>query len=157
MKVMKRTVIILGAIALISTGLRAQELRNTDRIESEKIAFFTRHLNLTPDEAKDFWPVYNEFTQKRAELNKEKSEVIRQLNQSLKTMSEKELEEGGDKIVDLTFKEAELAKDYHKEFKKVLPPAKVVRLYQVEKQFRQILLEQLRNRRSEVPAQRRRQ
>ena len=155
MKVMKKTLILLGVITLVSAGLRAQELRSADRIESEKIAFFTRHLNLTPDEAKDFWPVYNELTQKRGELNKEKNEVLRSLNQNFKTMDDKEIEEGGDKLIELTLQEAELAKKYHQEFKKVLPPVKVIKLYQVEKQFRGILLEQLRNRRSELPAQRR--
>lgn len=32
-----------------------------DRVESIKVAYITKELNLTPDEAKNFWPVYNNY------------------------------------------------------------------------------------------------
>jgi hypothetical protein len=32
-----------------------------ERIESQRIAFITQQLRLTPDEAAKFWPVYNEY------------------------------------------------------------------------------------------------
>jgi hypothetical protein len=31
------------------------------RIESQRIAFITQRVHLTPDEATKFWPVYNEY------------------------------------------------------------------------------------------------
>ena len=148
---MKRIKLIITLILLTGTILVAQDqkrLQQTQRIESEKIAFFTNKLNLSPEEARNFWPVYNEFSNLRSEVNKEKNEVLRNLNQNYLTLSDKDLEEGGDKVVSLTLKEAELTKEYHEQFKKVLPAGKVVRLYQVENQFRRILLEQLQNRRS---------
>ena len=131
---MKRIYLIFTLILLTGTILVAQDqqrLQQTQRIESEKIAFFTNKLNLSPEEARNFWPVYNEYNKLKAELNKEKNEVLRNLSQNYKTLSDKELEEGGDKVVSLTLKEADLSKEYHEQFKKVLPAGKVVRLYQV--------------------------
>jgi hypothetical protein len=32
-----------------------------EKVESMRIAFITHRLNLTPDEAKAFWPVYNSY------------------------------------------------------------------------------------------------
>lgn len=148
---MKRIYFIFSLILITGTILVAQDqkkLQQAQKIESEKIAFFTSKLNLSPEEARNFWPVYNEYTRQRSEINKDKNEVLRSINQNFKTLSDKELEDGGDKVVSLTLKEAELTKEYHEKFKKVLPAGKVVRLYQVENQFRRILLEQLQNRRS---------
>jgi len=34
-----------------------------ERIEVLKMAYITKELNLTPDEAQKFWPVYNNYTQ----------------------------------------------------------------------------------------------
>ena len=41
-----------------------------EKMEAQKIAFITKQLELTPDEAKVFWPVYNEYDAKRLELRK---------------------------------------------------------------------------------------
>ncbi|MGI8950464.1 MAG: hypothetical protein ACR2FN_02655 [Chitinophagaceae bacterium] len=40
----------------------AQSDPETDRIEAIKMAFVTKELNLNPQEAEKFWPVYNSYT-----------------------------------------------------------------------------------------------
>ncbi len=37
-----------------------EEIR-AEKIQSLKIAFITQKLQLTPDEAQKFWPVYNQY------------------------------------------------------------------------------------------------
>ena len=34
---------------------------NTDRIDMIKMAYMSQELNLTPQEAQNFWPVYNNY------------------------------------------------------------------------------------------------
>jgi len=116
---MKRISLILMLFAAVSLVGMSQNPQRGQRLESEKIAFYTSKLNLSPEEAQNFWPVYNLYTQKRGMLNKQKNEVLKSIN---KDLSDKELEEAGDKIIAFGIKEAELAKDYHTEFKKILPP-----------------------------------
>src|SRR5665647_2408453 len=41
------------------------------RIDAQKVAFFTDQLQLTPDEARIFWPIYNQYNTQKEELNQD--------------------------------------------------------------------------------------
>jgi len=121
---------------------------NLERLNAYKIAFFTRKLNLSSQEAEKFWPVYNEFQEKRNEIQLERISLNRDFNQNSFDMNEKELTEAGDKLISLQVDEVNLAVEFHDRFKKILPPLKVLRLYQAENQYRMQLLNELQNKRS---------
>ncbi|MCX6261478.1 MAG: hypothetical protein NTY95_11740 [Bacteroidia bacterium] len=70
----------------------------------------------------------------------------RLVNQNELNMSEREMTEAGDKFVDLEVREAALAQEFHTRIKTILSPVKILRLYQAENQFRQQLLNELRDR-----------
>lgn len=119
-----------------------------ERIESAKIGFITRELRLTPEEAKAFWPIYNAM---EADLKKANRDPLRE---GLKTVRG----EGGiDNLTDAQAREllAELDKvgaereavrrTYQKEFLKVLPPQKVLKLHVAERKFRQEVMERLKD------------
>jgi hypothetical protein len=44
-------------------GHRGNDPERREQIESMKIAFLTKRLDLTPEEAKKFWPVYNQYSE----------------------------------------------------------------------------------------------
>ena len=123
-----------------------------ERLNAYKIGFFTKRLNLTSKEAVDFWPVYNEFQGKKNEIQREKILLNRNTLQNAANMSDKEFSEAGDKLISLQIDEANLALEYHKKFKEILPPVKVLKLYQAENQYRIQLLNELKDRK---PGQRR--
>jgi len=56
---MKKYIYLVAIIATISLNAMAQK---GERLEAMKIGFITERLNLSSDEAKVFWPVYNKFT-----------------------------------------------------------------------------------------------
>jgi hypothetical protein len=141
---MKKYYLILLFIFCISSLYSQRNRREV--IEAQKVAFFTRSLELSPEEARIFWPVYDEFTAKRDKIVTQKNSLTQDAGNKLERMTEKELEELGDKLVELDLMEAQLKMEYHKEFKKVLPPSKVVRLYYTENRFKNYLLNQLRSR-----------
>jgi len=116
-----------------------------ERLYSYRVAFLTKRLNLTPDEAQRFWPVYNELQRKKNEIQKERTSILRKVAQNELNMSEKEFTEAGDRLVSLELQDANLTAEYHKKFREILSPVKVVRLYQAENQYRMILLNELRN------------
>ena len=61
MKSLKIFAAALAAFALLSiTNVDAQSKKEgwQDKVKSEKIGFITVELNLTPEEAQVFWPVY---------------------------------------------------------------------------------------------------
>jgi hypothetical protein len=142
---MKRAVLILIVLAAFPLIQADAQNPNLEKLNAYKIAFFTRRMNLTSQEAEKFWPVYNEFQDKRNVIQTERQTLNRNINQNELNMTEKELIEAGDKHVALQVQEASLAQEYHKKFKEILAPAKVIRLYQAENQYRLLLLNELKD------------
>jgi hypothetical protein len=105
-----------------------------EKINAARAAYITQRLNLTTDEAEKFWPLYNEFTQKRQVLRK-------QYRQAKKSGQDEKT------LLDLDFKikqqELDLEKDYSDEFLKVISPQKLVLLHQAEDDFRKLLIRQI--------------
>ena len=89
---MKKILIVLLTLTavMMPRELKSQG-QDLERIQSYKIALFTRRLNLTPAEAEKFWPVYNEFDGRRTRLQQQRAETIRMVNQNEKRMSDADL------------------------------------------------------------------
>lgn len=122
-----------------------------DRIQSHKIAFLTDRLDLTPEEATRFWPVYNEFSKKKQKIQKDIREIIKAIHMPEGQLSSEKMEALGDRLIKIKVSEASLAEQYHKRFKTVLPPEKIIRLYAAEEQFKKHLLKMVRNQKHNSP------
>jgi hypothetical protein len=72
--------------------------------------------------------------------------IIRRFNQSAGTLSDSQLSEMGDKLAATIVQESALAVTFHNKLKEVLPPAKVIRFYQAENQYKVQLLNELQGR-----------
>jgi hypothetical protein len=59
-----------------------------DKFKAKKIAYITDAINLTPAEAEKFWPVYNEFEQKRFSLMEEHHALENKLREKIDEMSD---------------------------------------------------------------------
>lgn len=110
-----------------------------EQIEAIKVAFITNKLDLTSDEAQQFWPVYNNYQKELMELIKKRRED-----------RQKENIDPDERInTDLAYesKMLDLKKKYKKLFLKTIPPEKLIKLYQAEREFREHLIKQLNHRR----------
>ena len=116
-----------------------------DDIESMKIAYITKKLDLTPEEAQQFWPVYNQYSDKLNELRKKRREAHKNAKANFEGMTDKDVEAAVDNEMVLRQKELDIQKDYHVKFKAVLPVKKVARLYITEEQFKRVLLDKLKD------------
>ena len=104
---------------------------------SEKIAFLTNEMGITPEESQTFWPVYNQ-------LNKEKDESMRKVFESYRRLSEaveagktgKEVEKLLDAYLDAQKSSRDIENDMAEKLMKVLPVEKVAKLYLAEERFR---------------------
>ncbi len=145
---MKKALIVLIAVTAFALPreLKSQG-QDFERIQSYKIALFTRRLNLTPAEAEKFWPVYNEYDHRRTRLQQQRAETIRMVNQNEGRMSDGELLKAADRLIAMQVDEASLTEALHKKLKEILPPAKVIRVYQAENMLRNQLLNELRDQR----------
>lgn len=106
-----------------------QEGGKGDKIESLRIAFISQHLNLTPEEAQKFWPVYNAY---RADMET--------LRKNFK-MGPEGPQPTADQSLDFDQKKLDLKKKYKVQFEAAIGKQKVDQLYNLEREFYQKLKE----------------
>ncbi len=147
---MKHLLITFGLLLGICFSLTAQDDigENKERVEALRIAFLTKRLSLTADEAQKFWPVYNQYNAELEAIRKESQLMRKAMKEGMETMTDKEVEKVADEFLAQRRKEVDILDKYHIQFKKVLPIRKVAVLYKSDKDFKRHLLEEMRNRQS---------
>jgi len=143
----------LSLLILTSTDVIAQYrgdyARNQpdrrQKIETYKIGFITEKLNLTPQEAQKFWPVYNEYQAKKQDIQKSMAGKYKDYRFS-KEATEKQATELIDSSLNEMQANLNLTRDYYEKLKAILPPQKIVLLFNAERQFRRELLQRLADR-----------
>jgi hypothetical protein len=114
-----------------------------ENLKSRKVSYFSNRIGFTTREAERFWPVYNEYSEKLDILKLEQRKLLSQFP-NCEMMTEKEIKALLDAYVNSYAQESTLLQEYHKKFSAILPPSKVVRLYQAEDEFRKWLIDLLR-------------
>jgi hypothetical protein len=125
----------------------ATQSKRQDKVEAFKVGFITERLNLTPEEAKIFWPVYNKYQDELEGLRKSRRENLINAKQNFDEMGDKDVEKAVDAELGYRQNELDLLKKYHPQFKQVLPIKKVAKLYRAEEDFKRKLLEMIQERR----------
>lgn len=131
-----------SATAWAQQGSSGMSKRTIEKIEAYRVAFITERLDLNSQEAQQFWPLYNEYTDKRRLLSKRAKLPV---DNRLREMSEDELT----KIMTERLRAHEamlnLDKTYIVKLREVIPLRKVVLLERAEKDFKAALLRRMRD------------
>ena len=122
-----------------------------EKYRAEKVRFLTENLNLTPSEAQKFWPVYNQMEKERWEAQKLRRETENKVRDAEAALSDKEIIKLTREFSGSMKKEGELLVKYNEDLLKVLPPKKVLRLYQAENEFRMHMIKKYRDRGRDKP------
>lgn len=138
---------IVFLVAISATAVKAQGQDNLDKLTAYKIAFFTQRLNLSSAEAEKFWPLYNDFSARKSKIQLDRVSLMRYAAQNESNMSDQELASTANKLAGSFVEEANLVVSFNADVQKILPPAKVIRLFQAENQYKQQLLRELNQRR----------
>ena len=133
--------VLTFGILLTSSG---QDVSKKEQINAMKIAFITKKIGLTPGEAEKFWPVYNEYDQKKEEIHSSKRSIGWYYVQNQTKLSDQEAADLLEKYVTAQEEEGKLYREYSDKFKKILPPRKVLELFIAEYQFKSHLLKELK-------------
>ncbi|MDD4189727.1 MAG: hypothetical protein PHI28_00210 [Mangrovibacterium sp.] len=120
------------------------KFENFEKYKALKVSFMTGKLELTPQEAEQFWPIYNEFEKKRFEFHHARRDMEQRIKENGADYSEDEFRKISNEMVDQYRKEYELMKEYNEKFLKVLPAKKVVLISQVENDFRFKMIREFR-------------
>ena len=124
-------------------GRRAQRL---GQLENAKIAFITNRVSLTQDQAQKFWPLYNEFSDRRRELNRSGRLLRREITEG---MTDQQLRDNFTQSFNTRQQELNLEKEYFDKFQKVISLRQVAQLFQAERDFTKEIIKRVAN----VPGQ----
>jgi len=146
MRTLMTTLGCLCCLLLFSTQSMGQDRRGMnkddiaqakEKLEAQKVAFITTQLDMTTEEAQDFWPIYNEFQENMKSLRKSRKEAYDQ-------------EEDPNKQLDQFFEMEESMLDLKKEFagkvRSSIGAEKALQLLHLEKRFAKNVLEKYKNR-----------
>ncbi len=122
----------------------AQGGRVMEKIETQRIAFITNYLHLTPDESKNFWPVYGQYTENMKHIKKDAIPT-----KPLEDMNDQEADKAISTMFEKENKLLDLKKDCLLKLRKVLPSRKIALLYKAEIEFKGELLNAIKERRQE--------
>ena len=136
------------ALQIMSPGLnlsaQTKPAERQDNLQQQKIKFFTENLQLTQTESTHFWPVYNDYQNRRDKVTRDRNTMMLYFEANKNNMTEKEADELIIRYLAFQQEETRLLEFYTKKFGEFLPAKKVMRIYIVELDFKKWLLENLR-------------
>jgi Spy/CpxP family protein refolding chaperone len=153
---MKNLYLIIVSLFLLSTTtygqrgpLRERFQEKKEQIKALKVAFITTELNLSPDEAARFWPIFNAFEEKQQEIKRQKLRSIldRTEGNSIDKLSEKDAASLLSQMENTEEELHQLKKKFVTNLKGVIPSVKILKLKKAEEEFNRKLLQQYREKR----------
>ena len=139
----KLTTIFIAILTMVLTGFTADAQPNPNRndwkekMQSGKIAFLTMEIGLTPEEAQNFWPIYNSVNE---ELDKATYNTVVSYMELEKALNDKKSDKEVDKCLEKYLGAMESQNKIRTEsvekYKKILPERKVAKVFVAEEKFR---------------------
>jgi hypothetical protein len=137
-------ILVFGAANAFANNETKEDWK--EKIQSEKIAFLTMEIELTPQEAQVFWPVYNEINEEKDQAMYEVIKYYWEMSKAIEAgKSEKEIKALLDKYLEAQEKQRKIDEDAAEKYKKVLSTTKVAKLYIGEEKFRRQHIRKLRD------------
>ncbi len=118
---MKKIYTLLFFIFIGAAAFAQPDEKKAKEIESLKVAFISKELDLSTDEAQKFWPVYNQY------------------NKEMKAAKKEDLD-----VLDRDEKVLNIRKKYKDQFSKSISNDKINKLYGIESRFHQLLIKSMR-------------
>ena len=112
-------------ICILITGMLQAKAQDGEKIKALKIAFITQRLQLTPEQAQKFWPIYNQYDNE---------------------LRSAQLDESDPNVLDKDKRVLAIKEKYMGQFQKVLGPQKTNMFFNSERDFRGLLIRRLQNR-----------
>lgn len=137
------TLFILLPVLSLAQGPR----QGDDKIEAAKVAFFTEKLDLSAEEAKIFWPIYNEYQKEQGSLRRDryKSMISFRKVTEIDDLTDAQIQTliAGD--FDFKQKDLNIEKKYYAKFKASgLSIKQIGKFYRAQEAFKKELLSRFR-------------
>jgi hypothetical protein len=130
------TALGLIVLAALAAPARAQTASNIEltraHIQTARQTIIAEGMQLTEDESLGFWPAYRDYRVDMARLGDRLVKAISEFVSADANLSDEQATRLLDEYLDIKSKEVSVKKKYVGVFRKLLPPAKVTRFFQLE-------------------------
>jgi hypothetical protein len=125
------SVMALSVLGLPAVWAQPHRGGGDPKIQQYRIAAFTEMLELTPEEAQGFWPVYNQYQANLEDIRKQQRP-----DKAIGSMTDQEAELQLKKHFEVRVREIDLEKKMVEDLRKVLPVQKIAKMPMAEREFR---------------------
>ena len=136
------TVALLSGFSITTSFAQRRSDEEVQKRQDAKVAIITNRLNLTAEQSAGFWPLYNEYVQKRRDLHRAQRKIINDRKAEGKT--DDQVLENLKEVQEIKQRELDLEKEYQNRFLKVITANQVVELYKAERTFNDMLIQRLK-------------
>ena len=155
---MKKIPTILSCLCLMSTvGLRvqaqvpptAEETKEANLktyvnllrkdLKRDKVAILTELMELNPEQAAKFWPVYNEYDKGLTKLADERIALIRMYAENYGSLTDQKVTHIATGLLELEGRRNQLKKQYFQRMSQAVSPKLAARFLQIENQIEEII------------------
>ncbi|MCR8668563.1 sensor of ECF-type sigma factor [Aestuariibaculum sp. M13] len=112
-----------------------------EKFKELKIPFISERLNLTPDEAEKFWPIYNDYEEVSSKIRNDIHGIQYKIKKNINDLSNEKAKELLDKLSASERKRIDVDDKLNRDLLKFLPPKKVLILKGAEKEFKKRLFD----------------
>jgi len=112
-----------------------------DKLKADKKLLVATNMELTESEAKNFWPVYEDYQKELQKINQRLVKLLNDYAADYKTnsVSDEKAKKLTDEYVSLQQAEANLTTSFVPKLNEALPPKKVARYLQIENKIRAVI------------------
>lgn len=148
------TAIVLSGAVMLAGTLKAQEVAKVDTREANiksyvnllrqdlkkgKVAVLTEMMELTPEEASKFWPIYNDYDKELSRLGDERIALIRTYAENYGSMPDQKITDIAHKVLNLESRRTDLKKRFFDRMRQSVSAKTAGRFLQVENQLLMII------------------
>ena len=140
---------VAGPLAVAQTAPTAQQTREANLkeyvsllrqdLKKDKVSVLTELMDLSPEEAAGFWPIYNEYDKSLSKLADERIAFIHLYADNYSTLSDEVATKIAMGMMDLESRRVDLRKEYFQRVSQTLTAKDAARWLQIEVQIEKIV------------------
>ena len=135
---------IVAVLSVFALNMNAQQTPVLDSViaanyRAEKKAIINLAVQLTDEEAKEFWPLYKEYNEKMEAINQELIDLVNENAEKLDHLTDDEAEDIWKEKISHDKDILKLEQKYFKKMLRVMPAGKVVRYFQAENKIKSLM------------------
>lgn len=129
---------MLGSISptMAQTGIASQKQLDIAAARAERKAIVGQNMNLTGDERKAFWPLYDEYETQMDKIEDRHVREVKDFVANYQTLTDDDATRKLDEVMSITQARLDVQKAYIPKFRAALSSIKVTRFFQIDNKLR---------------------